>query len=517
MPNPRTERPRLPDSSPRPPSALAAVDLGSNSFHMVIGQIVDGEPKLVDRLREQVQLAAGLDAAKQLAPDAQERALACLERFGQRLREIPSEQVRAVGTNTLRAARDDGDFLARAEAALGHEIEIISGTEEGRLIYLGVAHRLADDAGSRLVVDIGGGSTECILGERFESSLVHSLYMGCVSWSQRFFGDGALTAKSMRRAELAAQRELKGVARAFREAGWDEAVGSSGTVRTLEAIIRANNFGDGKLSRAGLDGVRDALLAAGRVDKLSLQGLKSERAPVIAGGFAILSACFESLGIEHMITTSGALREGVVYDLLGRIRHEDVRERTVTRMQERYSVDRAQARRVERMALHLLAQVSKAWKLDAEESARFLGWAARMHEIGLAVSFRQHHRHGAYLLANSDLAGFSRDEQRLLAAVVGTHRRKPAAPVVELLATGHRQQLGQRLIVLLRLAVVLTRARAPTPIPPLRLEADGKSLVVHAPASWLAEHPLTQLDLEEETRLGRLPEVDLALEVHADE
>ncbi|GJM20743.1 MAG: exopolyphosphatase [Planctomycetota bacterium] len=499
--------------SPHHADALAAVDLGSNSFHMVIGQLVDGEPQLVDRLREQVQLAAGLKEDKQISAEAQERALACLERFGQRLRELPSSQVRAVGTNTLRAARDTGDFLERAEAALGHPIEIVSGTEEGRLIYLGVAHRLSDDAGTRLVVDIGGGSTECILGERFESSVVHSLYMGCVSWSRRFFGDGVLSAKAMKRAELAARRELKGVARVFRETGWTEAVGSSGTVRTLHAMIRQNNFGDGTLSPESLDAVRDALLSAGKVDKLDIPGLKSERAPVIAGGFAILRACFESLDIQRMKSTSGALREGVVYDLLGRIRHEDVRERTVSRMQERYGVDRAQAARVERCALFLLRKVAQDWSLEADESARLLGWAARMHELGLAVSFRQHHRHGSYLLANSELAGFGREDQRLLAAVVGAQRRKPSAAALELLAAGPRRLQGLRLMVVLRLAVLLTRSRSPTPLPPLDLRAEGSKLVIRAPGSWLDEHPLTQLDLEEEVRQARFGDISLELEI----
>lgn len=493
--------------------ALAAVDLGSNSFHMVIGSLVDGELVLVDRLREQVQLAAGLDAQKQLSADARERALACLARFEQRLRELPPDRVRAVGTSTLRSLRDAEEFLEEAEAALGRPIEVISGAEEGRLIYLGVAHRLADDAGTRLVVDIGGGSTECILGERFESSLVHSLHMGCVSWSRRHFPDGKLTAKAMERAELAARRELKGIARAYRESGWTEAVGSSGTISALDEIVRLNELSVDGLSLAALDAVRAMLLERGHIDALDIAGLKSERAPVLAGGLAILRACFESLGIERMATTSGALREGVLYDVLGRIRHEDVRERTVARLAERYGVDRAHGARVERTALSLLAQTEASWGLDDQRSRRLLGWAARLHEIGLAVSYRHHHRHGAYLLGHADLLGFSHADQRFLAAIVGAHRRKLGSSALGGLPRGARGVECRRLIALLRLANLLNRSRAPIPVPPLRLAPDGAQLVLVAPASWLAEHPLTRLDLEEECRANRGTDLELRLQI----
>lgn len=485
------------------PKGLAAVDLGSNSFHMVLANLVDGEPVVVDRVREQVQLGEGLDGKGQLSRAARKRALECLDRFGQRLRHTPDVKVRAVGTNTLRTASNAHQFLVVAEAALGFPIEVISGQEEARLIYLGVAHTDADDEGCRLVLDIGGGSTECILGERFETYEVHSLDMGCVRDTRRFFPDGKITAKAMNQARLHAGRELLNLERRFRDIGWEDAVGCSGTIRAAESVCVENGWSASGVTREGVQKLIEALLAAGSVDKLVLPGLKPERAGVMPGGVAILAALFDRLELTRIDVSQGALREGVLYDLLGRIRHEDVRERTIRVFQERYRVDRAQAARVERTALHLLDQVSDAWGLEREKAGAYLSWAARLHELGLGVSFQHHHRHGAYLISESDMPGLSADDQRLLAAVVGAHRRRVVPVVFAPLARRAPQRLARRLAVLLRLSVVLHRARSPRTVLAPRLDVQGKDLVLTIPGPWLASRPLTRSDLEEEARWVR--------------
>ncbi|HEY8375366.1 MAG TPA: Ppx/GppA family phosphatase, partial [Nannocystis sp.] len=306
------------DPDRRPTSAcdsVAVVDLGSNSFQLVVGRVIDERNfHVVDRLRERVALAAGLDARNNLTERAQERALECLQRFGQRLREVDGARVRAVGTSALRQARNAQAFVVRAQAVLGHPIEIIAGSEEARLIYLGVAHTLADDRGRRLVIDIGGGSTELIVGERFAAGRMDSLGMGCVGYSLRFFGDNRVRAEDFRRAELAARLKLEPIKRRYFEARWDSCVGASGTVTAVDAILRANGWSDRGITPAGLRQLRKALIAAGSTQKIaSIPGVQSDRAPVLAGGVAILIALFEELQIAHMEVSQGSLREGVLY------------------------------------------------------------------------------------------------------------------------------------------------------------------------------------------------------------
>ena len=492
--------------------AVAAVDLGSNSFHMVVARPVNGHLNVVDRLREPVRLAAGLDATNALDAEAQQRAIACLERFGQRLRDMPAGSVRAVGTNTMRKARNSDELLDAAAAALGHPIEIISGVEEARLIYLGVSHSLPDNPGHRLVMDIGGGSTELIIGERFEPLYMESLYMGCVSLSQGYFADGTITAKALRRAEIAAGQELQPVEQTYRRLGWSSAVGSSGTIRAVGDVVQAMGWSDGGITLSGLKKLRDALIAAGDVGKLgALQGLPPERAPVFPGGVAILMATFEALGIERMEVSDGALREGLLYDLMGRIRHEDVRERTIASLSERYHVDKAQAKRVEQTVLECLTQVKDAWKLEPECSANLLQWAAQLHEIGLAVAHSGYHKHGAYLLEFSDMPGFSRQEQKMLAVLVRCHRRKFGSALFKDLSETQRER-AMRLTILLRLAVLLHRSRADAALPPYSLHADGKSLFVAFPSGWLEQHPLTQADLAQEGEVLKDGKFKLAFE-----
>lgn len=479
--------------------SVAAVDLGSNSFHMVVARVVDDTHfHIVDRLRERVALAAGLDAEDRLSEKSQARAVACLERFGQRLREMALDRVRAVGTSALRQAANSRDFLPAAQAALGHPIEIIAGSEEARLIYVGVSHSLAEDRGRRLVVDIGGGSTECILGERFSANRTDSLNMGCVAYSLRFFADGKIKAEDFKRAEIAARLKLEPITRRYLEAGWDSCVGSSGTVLAIEALLRQHGWSDRGITLAGLRQLKKALIAAGSTAKLAaLPGVQAERAPVLPGGLAILLALFEGLGVERMETTGGSMREGLLYDLLGRIRHEDARDLTIRQFCQRYQVDLDQASRVERLALHCFEQVGGAWNIDPMVGRRLLGWAARLHEIGLSVSYSGYHRHGAYLVANSDMPGFSRADQDLLATMMLGQRKKLTREVFAALRP-QEHELALRLCVLLRLAMRLARSRSPRPLPSFTVTARKSTLEVVFPADWIEGHPLTLADLVEE-------------------
>lgn len=478
------------------PSELVAIDLGSNSFHMIIARLVGGQLHVIDRMRERVKLAAGLDGNKHLTEEAQRRGLACLERFAQRLRPLPHARVRAVGTNTLRRARNAREFLRRARTILGHPIEVISGREEARIVYLGVAHDLSDDAGRRLVIDIGGGSTEVILGERFEARRTESLHMGCVSHTAAFFGDGRIRREAFRDAVTQAQVELEPIKHDFQRIGWVSAVGSSGTITAIDAILRVNGWSDG-ITYAGLQTLRDVMIEQGRIDRLVIPELSEERATVMPGGLSILLAAFKSLRIDRMTAASGALREGLLYDTLGRIRHEDVRDRTVERLTERYGIDREHALRVQATARECLAQVAHAWALHHPDHGLMLDYAARLHELGLTVSFSGFHTHGAYLLTHSDMPGFSRDQQAYLAALVAAHRRRPKPDRLEALrTTGGETAL--RLSVLLRLAATLNRARDPAQLPPLQLTAAGPVLELQLPEGWLRNHPMTAADLRQQ-------------------
>jgi exopolyphosphatase / guanosine-5'-triphosphate,3'-diphosphate pyrophosphatase len=494
--------PDAPHSPTPAPGALAAepelvaVDLGSNSFHMIIARSVAGHIHVIDRMRERVRLAAGLDANRHLTDEAQRRGLACLGRFGQRLRSIPHARVRAVGTSTLRKARNAREFLARARVALGHPIEVISGREEARIVYLGVAHDLSDDRGRRLVIDIGGGSTEIILGERFEARRTESLHMGCVSHTLRYFGDGRIRRERFREAVTEARLELEPIKRELRRMGWVSAVGSSGTITAIDGILRANGWSDG-ITYAGLQKLRDAMIEQGRIDKLAIAELSEERASVLPGGLCILMGAFKSLRIERMTAASGALREGLLYDTIGRIEHEDVRDRTIERLTERYGIDREQALRVQDTARTCLRQVAGAWGLHDPELGMLLDQAARLHEIGLAVSFAGFHEHGAYLLTHGDMPGFSRDQQAYLAALVAAHRRRLKPDRVEALRTAGGD-VALRLAALLRIATTMNRARDPAALPTFTLVAAGPVLELRLPPGWLDEHPMTAADLRHE-------------------
>ncbi len=479
------------------PASIAAVDLGSNSFHMIVAETTNGHFKVIDRVREMVRLAAGLGPDNNIGEEAITRATECLLRFGERIRDFEPGSVRVVGTNTLRKARNGRAFRVQAEAALGHTIDVISGREEARLIYLGVSHGLEDESDLRLVIDIGGGSTELILGRRFEPVIMESLHMGCVSMSAVQFADGGITARRMHIAELRALQELEPIEASYRNHGWQSVIGASGTNIAIRDVIVANDWSKDGITRTSLEQLCEVMITAGHIDKLDLPGLSDERRPVFPGGVAILLAIFHLLDIEHMRVSSSALREGLLYDLLGRIQHEDVREQTVDGLVDRYGIDRAQSYRVFLTAKNLWQQIGGQWDLVGEACAQSLRWAGALHEMGRAIAHSQYHKHGGYLLAHLDMPGFSRGEQRCLAVLVGGHRRKFPLAEFDTLPELPRGRI-EKLCVLLRLAVVLHRRRSETELPDINIKVDEKKIRLRFPGGWLDEHQLTVADLEQE-------------------
>ena len=502
-------------------TTIAAVDLGSNSFRLQLGRVVDDQIYPLDSLREPVRLAAGLTADKYLDDAAQARAIVCLKRFGERLRGLPPGAVRAVGTNTLRVAKNAREFVPQFEAALGFPIEVVAGREEARLIYLGVAHSLPPSPETRLVVDIGGGSTEFIVGAGNQPHRLESLYMGCVSYSMRFFADGKLAKSAMKHAETAARIELETIKKQFSRKHWQQAVGSSGTARAIADIIEASGWSASGITRDGLDRLRQALLKAGDTAKLDLPGLKDDRIAVLPGGFAIMSAIFAELDVEHLALATGAMRQGILWDMIGRAHRRDMRELTVRQFMKRYHVDAGQAHRVERLALKLYEQLADGGKEQREYPMHMLSWAVRLQEIGLTVAHSGYHKHSSYIVANADMPGFSKMEQAQLSMLVLAHRG----------SLGKLQGLVKAdydwsLLISLRLAALLHRSRSEVRLPAIRASRKKSTFTVEVDAKWLATNPLTAAELREEIKdwkglgvelaVAQLAEVESAVEAAAD-
>jgi exopolyphosphatase/guanosine-5'-triphosphate,3'-diphosphate pyrophosphatase len=491
--------------TPDPGQYMVAIDLGSNSFHMVLARLEGGEVRAVQKLGEKVMLAAGLDDRNMLTPDTLERGLACLRRFAQAAENVDRHWMRCIGTNTLRRARNADVFLTRAREILDAPVEVVAGREEARLIYLGVSHSLPEGGGRRLVFDIGGGSTEFIIGERFEAQLTESLHMGCVEYREKYFPKNSLSAKQFEKAVTQARRELLAIEASYRKSGWDSVVGSSGTVRSVEAVAQACGYCSSGVTLDAMYKVRERLLKFKSADQIDLPGLKEDRRSVFASGLAILIAVAEQLGIERMITSEGAMREGILYDMLGRHAPEDVRERSVRALLGRYAADAAQSVRVTTTAMEALSQVEKEWKLAEDDWRDMLNWAAQTHEIGLSISHSGYHKHGEYLLMHSDLPGFSKQEQKVLSLLVGGHRRKLRDVQFEELHESMRTP-AIRLTLLLRFAVILHHGRRDDLLPAFSMKASGRKLEVLFPKGWLQDHPLTASELAEEqpvwSRLG---------------
>ena len=504
---------------------VAAVDLGSNSFRMLVAQVVrtpsGTQLRPIDTLRETVRLAAGLTDNKLLGNDAYQRGLVAIRRFGERIRGFDPTKVRAVATNTLRVAKNAANFIRDAEEVLGFPIEIIAGVEEARLIYIGAAHEVPAAQGNRLVVDIGGGSTELIIGKGYEPMLMESLYIGCVSHSLRFFPKGNIDAHAFKEAELAARREVQVIAGAYLKSGWKQVIGSSGTARALAEIIadnhfngiddgltmgRVNGFG-GLITRDGLRMMKKHLLKYEHVNQVELLGLKDDRRAVWPGGLAIMIAVFDELGIEAMEVTDAALRIGVLYDLLGRSQHDDMRFVTVEQFMQRYSVDRAQAIRVGNLAAEFLAQLPKPAVESRDDNIALLQWAANLHEIGLSISHNGYHKHSAYIAGNADMPGFSKNDQARLAALLIGHAGKLGK------LANNASFLDWRMLFCLRLAQVLCRGRSGNNLPQVKVSESEGTYLISLSKDWAKAHPLTEFSLQKEAaeweRIGRPYEISL--------
>ncbi|ACY83927.1 exopolyphosphatase [Edwardsiella piscicida] len=489
-------------TSPRP-QEIAAVDLGSNSFHMVIARVVNGALQVLGRLKQRVHLADGLDQHQCLSEESMARGLACLALFAERLQGFPAENVCIVGTHTLRQANNAQEFLKRAAKVIPYPIEIISGHEEARLIFMGVAHT-QPEKGRKLVIDIGGGSTEMVIGEDFDPILVESRRMGCVSFAQQFFTGGVISAAGFQRARLAAAQKLENMAWQYRIQGWSAALGASGSIKAAYEVLVAMGEKDGLLTPARLAMLCDEVLRYDHVDRLRLPGLSEDRRQVFVPGLAILCGVFDALAIKQLRLSDGALREGVLYEMEGRFRHQDIRSRTALSLAEHYNIDREQAQRVQASAQQLYAQwMVQNPRLVHPQLEALLNWAAALHEVGLSINHSGMQRHSAYILQNTNLPGFTQEQQLMLATLVRCQRK--ALRLEELPRfTLFKKKQYLPLIQILRLATLLNNQRQSTAPPAtLQLETHGFQWVLRFPSHYLRQNSLVQLDVEKEQAYWR--------------
>jgi len=491
---------------------FAAIDLGSNSFHLIVARESHGQLQVIDRIKEMVRLASGIDEQGILSQAKADIAIDCLARFGQRLRDIDGSRIRIVGTNALRKAKNSHDFLTRAEQAVNHEVEIIAGREEARLIYLGVSHGQSDNSSQRLVMDIGGGSTEFIIGKGFDPILTESLHMGCVSMSQFAFADGKINETNFSKAILHAEQELRSIRQQYLRTGWNLSTGSSGTIKAVGKVL-ATQFKNSYqgITPEGLLWLKQAMINQKKVSNLDLPGLSEERFEVFAGGVAILIATFEILQINLMTVSDSALREGLIYDMLGRINHEDVRTRTIINLTNLYHVETKQVERVSNITLHLYDLLKEQWPINNEDIRQDLIWAAQLHEVGLTIAHNQYHKHGAYIIENSDMPGFSKLEQKRLSILIRSQRRKfPLSELKGLSVHCYKQIVFQS--VIFRLAIIFKRGRSDKDFPKVKITAEYDSLTIQFPPNYLEAHPLTHADLLEEVNYLKSIDFKLILE-----
>jgi len=488
----------------------AAIDLGSNSFHMLVARREHDELRVIDRIKDMVRLVGGLDDDGRLDSETRQRALASLARFGQRIAGIPQHQIRTVGTQAFRQLANPASFLVVAETALSCPIDIIGGREEARLVYLGVSQGTAPAGGRRLIVDIGGGSTELVIGEGEQPDLAESIPTGCVSVTRRGFPDGRITAKRWQRAVEAVGEALLDIRADCRRLGWQQAVGSSGTLRAIETMAAGRRgVDDACIERNDLDDLRQRILRAGHIDRIELPGLSNRRRPVIVGGLAVLEAVMDTLDIERIQVSPFALREGLLHDLIGRLTHRDPRARTVTAMAERYQCDAHQAARVRDWTLTAAEQVAEAWRLSLAHT-EMLEWACQLHELGLSIAHDRHARHGAYVIEHADMAGFTRQEQQFMAALVCLQRGRIEPSVIRQLP-GRLQHPLCRLVAIMRLAVAFARSRRDSDMPDFALFGDDNRLRLDLPRGWLQVHPLTRRSLGFQQRQLRHIDIHLTL------
>jgi len=495
----------------------AAIDLGSNSFHLAIGALRHGELRWQQRMSEKVQLAAGFNGDNELSENTKLRAFECLQRFHKRIAKIPIENIRIVGTNALRVIRNGDLFLRDIERLFQQRVEVISGREEARLIYLGVSHTNLSNKNKKFVIDIGGGSTEFIVGQAFQPILTESLHMGCVSFRERFFSNGKLTKGNFKKAVTASQQQTQLIASRYQDLGWDCALGASGSIKSILQVLQGLKQQPlvHQITLEDLEQVRDLLLNFSDVESINLPNLKAERFSIFAPGLAILLGAMTQLGIKSLDYSEGALREGLIYDLLGRLEPENIRQRTVDALFSSYSVDQQQAERVHKTALYIYKQFTQLWpEIHSKYFQGLLQIAAQLHEIGISISHTQFHKHGAYLLAHAYLAGFSRQEQMFLSCLVRLHRRKFTTDVLQVLPSDMRQP-ALYLSLMLRLAVLFNHSRSLGYAQlckhvTLNLEqSNHEQLLLNIDSDWLNKNPLVQMDLETEAELLKKAKITL--------
>lgn len=468
---------------------LGVADLGSNSFHLAVVQEDKGRLVVIDRMKSMVQLAYGLTDDKQIHPEVREKALSCLARFGERLAELDRRNIRVVGTNTLRQLKDKS-FLREAEQALGVPIDIISGREEARLIYLGVIQYVDLHSDHALVIDIGGGSTELVLGNKDRIINSISLETGCVRISRQFFPESKFTKKQIQAAILFLENEFLPINSGSIPQPC-QYFGASGTIKTLNEMIEQEGFGSENITLDSLRKLLKTLLSLGTVRAIERRfDLSEERARVICGGLLILKTAIKKLNIPFIQPVDTALREGIVLDLLGRIQKEDMRDLTIESFVQRFGANMEQAKRVEITSLYMASKIELTGQ-HLTTPARYLGWASLLHEIGLSISYHRHYRHSAYLVEHADLDGFSRQDQKMLAAILYNHKRRFNLEDFEYLP-----DFSVALTLILRISVLLHRSREPQPLPDFDFNYEKNKISLAFPEGWIQAHPLILQDLE---------------------
>ncbi|MGP9799389.1 guanosine-5'-triphosphate,3'-diphosphate diphosphatase [Rheinheimera sp. NSM] len=475
----------------------AVIDLGSNSFHMLMVKVVGGSVQVIGRVKRKVRLAAGLNENLVLSRKAMKRGWECLALFAERLQDIPPQNIRIVGTATLRLAKNVKTFLKEAEAILGQKVTVISGEDEARIIYLGVAHTSNSDS-NRLVIDIGGASTEVVIGAGFTPLLLSSLNMGCVTYLEKYFSDDELSEDNFNQAIAAAEQHTQSIAQQYQHTGWQLAVGASGTVQAMQEILVAQGK-DEVITLSRLEDIMQQALACGRMEQLNIVGLAQERKQVFPSGLAILIALFRRLNISGMTLSGGALREGVLYSMLPQLQNNDVRNRTVNSLMVRYFIDQRHAERVAEMACELAEQLQSRWDLHRFEGHSMLKSGALLHELGLLIEYKNHHHHGAYIINHSDLPGFTRAQQQLVMALVHNHRADISREIIAR-QTMTSVLLTVRLTRILRLAVILSMRRRHEVLPQVTISSKGEALLLQMPVGWLEQHPLMRAELEQEVQ-----------------
>ncbi|RCU45494.1 guanosine-5'-triphosphate,3'-diphosphate diphosphatase [Corallincola holothuriorum] len=478
-----------------PNQLYAAIDLGSNSFHMLVVRVVAGSVQVLAKIKRKVRLASGLDTQNQLSEEAMIRGWDCLRLFAERLQDIPANNIRIVGTATLRVAANVEQFIATAEQILDHPIQIITGEQEAETIYQGVAHT-SSGSGNQLVIDIGGASTELIVGQQYEPHILHSLNMGCVLFRERYFAGGQLQQSNFDAAISAAEALVAPLVVDYCAYGWQRCVGASGTVQALQEVLLAQGY-DERITLPKLQQMMAQAVACGQLQALNIVGLSEERKPVFVSGLAILIALFRKFGIEQMTTSGGALREGIVYEMLGEQRQENVRQRTLAGLKQQFRIDQPHATRVSELALALCQQVAAPWQLEDIELNELLASAAQLNEIGLLIGYQNAQQHAKYIIENATLPGFSNSQKLLLASLLGQYQGPLDSACYEQL-TGIEPTTAMRLTRLLRLAIIFCGRRQDSSVPELILTAEGETLSLQLSQPWLNSHPLVSSELQQE-------------------